>query len=264
MLRGFSRIIGLSLLILAGSVGLWVYHGQFAAERKIEKLEEEKRVLQQVVTRLTSERRIAEVVVTDQQTIDDVTRTTLLFVEYARNGKPLPAKSFTIEGDTLHIDAQVIRFDAFTFALYHPEDHTLTLLSGYDSDIWVPSNTMSASGVPAERVIRERKSLMTLHSTDPAAAGSRTMGTGRRSESIIRSPMLGPDRVLGVMSVQSYTPEAYSEEDVTVLETIASLAATALENIRLAEENERLRAAAFAYFPGGIRESCNLVDPQAR
>jgi PAS domain S-box-containing protein len=137
----------------------------------------------------------------------------------------------------------VIPFDAFTFALYHEEDHTLTILSAYDTDILVPGNTMSASGVPMERVIRERKSLVTLHASDPAAAGSKTMGTGRRSESIIRSPILGQDRVLGVLSVQSYTPEAYTAEDVTVLETIASLAATALESIRLGSERRAVEDA---------------------
>jgi PAS domain S-box-containing protein len=137
----------------------------------------------------------------------------------------------------------VIPFDAFTFALYHPEKHELTILSAYDTDIFVPGNTMSAHGVPMERVIQERRSLVTLHSDEPAAAGSKTMGTGRRSESIIRTPILGSDRVLGALSVQSYTPEAYSEEDVTVLETIASLAATALENIRLASERSAVEHA---------------------
>jgi hypothetical protein len=130
MLRGLSRIIGLSLLVVAGSVGLYVYHGRFAAERRIEKLEEEKRVLQQVVGRLTSERRVAEVVVTDQKTIDGVTRTTLLFVEYGRDGKPLPAKSFTIDGDTLHIDAQVIRFDEHFIAEGDPlRGHSIALFT---------------------------------------------------------------------------------------------------------------------------------------
>ena len=137
----------------------------------------------------------------------------------------------------------VIPFDAFTFALYHPHNHTLTILSAYDTDVFVPGNTMSAAGVPMEGVIRSRRSLVTLRSDDPAAAGSMTMGTGRRSESIIRSPIIGPERVLGVLSVQSYKRDAYTREDVIVLETIASLAATALENIRLASEQRRAEEA---------------------
>jgi PAS domain S-box-containing protein len=137
----------------------------------------------------------------------------------------------------------VISFDAFTFALYEPSDHSLTILSAYDTDIFVPGNTMSATGVPMERVIRERRSLVTDHASDPAAAGAKTMGTGRRSESIIRTPIIGSDRVLGVLSVQSYTPELYTAEDVTVLETIASLAATALENVRLVAEQREVQDA---------------------
>ncbi|HEV2129513.1 MAG TPA: PAS domain S-box protein, partial [Longimicrobiaceae bacterium] len=39
-----------------------------------------------------------------------------------------------------------------------------------------------------------------------------------------------------VLSVQSYTPDLYTEEDVQVIEAVASLAANALENIRLESE----------------------------
>src|SRR5690606_1975862 len=74
----------------------------------------------------------------------------------------------------------VIPFDAFTFALYNEEDHTLTFLSAYDTDILVPPRVIAAAGVPMERVIRERRSLVTLHADEPAAMGGRVMGTGRR------------------------------------------------------------------------------------
>jgi len=43
--------------------------------------------------------------------VDGVLQTTLLFVEYAKDGSPLPAKRFTFEGKTAHIDAMVINFD---------------------------------------------------------------------------------------------------------------------------------------------------------
>jgi PAS domain S-box-containing protein len=133
---------------------------------------------------------------------------------------------------------RVIPFNTFTMALYDPAAHTLTHLEGYDTDVWVPAATISATGTPAERVIRTRRSLVTRHADDPEAAGAVPMGTGRRSESIIRSPILSGERVLGVLSVQSYTPELYAEQDVEVLEAIASLAATALLNLELSVERE--------------------------
>jgi hypothetical protein len=66
-----------------------------------------------VVQRLTDEKRVAELLVTNQ-TMDHRTgtmTTTLLFVEYTKNGQSLPPKSFTIEGKLAHVDALVIKFD---------------------------------------------------------------------------------------------------------------------------------------------------------
>ena len=62
--------------------------------------------------RLEAEKRVAEVLVTDQkQGEDGVLRTTLLFVEYAKDGSTLPPRSYIIEGKSAHLDAMVIKFD---------------------------------------------------------------------------------------------------------------------------------------------------------
>jgi hypothetical protein len=130
MFRGLSRIIGLCVMIAAGSVGLYLYQDRFAAQRQIQQLEQKNQILQQVVQRLTSEKRVAEVIVTDQKTIAGVTHTTLLFVEYARDGTPLPAKSFEIAGDTLHVDALRIRFDQHFVAEGDPlRGHSIALFT---------------------------------------------------------------------------------------------------------------------------------------
>jgi PAS domain S-box-containing protein len=139
--------------------------------------------------------------------------------------------------------ARVMSFDTFTMALYDEADHTFAHVEAYDGDLWVPPEPISATGTPGERVIRTRRSLLTRRSDDPEAAGSVLIGTGRRSESIIRSPILAPDRVLGLLSVQSYISELYTEQDVEVLEAIASLAATALLNLELLAERETAQAA---------------------
>jgi hypothetical protein len=111
MIRALAKIIVLSVLVLAGAVGIYAYQDQTSDTRKIEKLEEEKHELQQIVQRLSDERRVAEVLVTDQSDVAGVLRTTLLFVEYARDGSSLPPKAFTIEGKTAHVDALVIKFE---------------------------------------------------------------------------------------------------------------------------------------------------------
>ena len=112
MLRPLGKILGLTFLLLAATAGAWYYQRAYSTEKKIEKLQDEKRQLEQVVTRLTSEKRVADVLVSNQWTTAQGTpQTTLLFVEYDRAGQPLPARSFTIDGNTAHIDAMVIKFE---------------------------------------------------------------------------------------------------------------------------------------------------------
>src|SRR5215213_10745634 len=111
MLRVTAKIVGLLILILVGSAGIIAYQNHFAAERKVEQLQEEKKQLEQIVQRLSDEKRVAEVLVTEQATVDGELQTTLLFVEYAKDGTALPPKSFSFVGKMAHIDAMVIKFE---------------------------------------------------------------------------------------------------------------------------------------------------------
>lgn len=111
MFKGLGTIVSLCVLIAVGSVGLYVYRDHFSAQRKIDQLTEDKKVLETVVERLSTENRVAEVIVETQQTISGVLHTTLLFAEYARDGRELPLKRLTVKGKTAHIDALVIKFE---------------------------------------------------------------------------------------------------------------------------------------------------------
>ncbi len=51
-------------------------------------------------------------------------------------------------------------------------------------------------------------------------------------------PLRAREQVIGVLDVQSAEPEAFSEEDVTVLQTMAEQLALALDNVRLLQESE--------------------------
>ncbi len=111
MLKGLGRIISLCLLITIGSVGLYIYRDHFSAQHTIDQLTQDKKVLETVVKRLSSENRVAEVIVTDQHEVAGVMNTTLLFVEYAKDGRELPPKVLTVKGAYAHVDALVIKFD---------------------------------------------------------------------------------------------------------------------------------------------------------
>jgi hypothetical protein len=134
MLRNAAKnLLSLALfagLVAASTAAVWVYERRNSAAWQIQKLEadrqrmarefeierqhliEQKQQLETIVQRLGAEKRVAEVLVTDQQKTDrGVLHTELLFVEYAKDGTALPPKTFAIDGNTAHIDAMVIKFD---------------------------------------------------------------------------------------------------------------------------------------------------------
>src|SRR5688572_1942891 len=141
MLRPLAKIFGLSFLLLIASVGVVYYQHAASAEKKIEKLQDEKRQLEQVVTRLEHEKRVADVLVSRQETNDaGGLETTLLFVEYDKAGNALPAKSFTIEGNTAHIDAMVIKFEHDYVANNDPlKGHSIALFTKIYGDNQSPA-----------------------------------------------------------------------------------------------------------------------------
>jgi hypothetical protein len=114
MLRSIFKLAMLAVLTALAWVGIAFYHARFSTERQVAQLQHDNFQLQQYVKRLTSERRVAEMLVSDQKPAPrgaEPAQTTLLFEEYGPDGALLPPRSFTIAGDVVHIDAMVIKFD---------------------------------------------------------------------------------------------------------------------------------------------------------
>lgn len=112
MLRATYRLAILAVLVTCASLGYWYFNNPQSPAVRIQKLEQEKKQLEQIVTRLTDERRVAELIVTDQKQLPSGNvETTLLFVEQARDGSPLPGKSFTVKGDEVWVAGLSIRFE---------------------------------------------------------------------------------------------------------------------------------------------------------
>ncbi len=111
MFPNSARLIALCLLLLAGSAGVWLYQHN-SVEQQLVAERQKTEQLKLIVTRLSAERRVADVVVSEQGIAPGTgtLRTTLLFVEYDHNGEALPARKFTIDGKMAHIDAMVVKF----------------------------------------------------------------------------------------------------------------------------------------------------------
>lgn len=112
MLKLLNRLtwIVVAVAVLAG-ISYWTYRYS-ENERRIRKLEEEKQRLQQIVQRITSQKRIAEMMLTGRRVEQGVPMMDMLFVEYARDeNTPASIRRFTVTGDKVHVDAQVIQFE---------------------------------------------------------------------------------------------------------------------------------------------------------
>lgn len=86
--------------------------------------------------------------------------------------------------------------------------------------------------------------------------------TGRPAQSWVGVPLLAHGRLIGVISVQSFQPYAFNEEDCRFLESLANQVAIALENARLYEEaQQRLaRLAALKDIDRAITSNHNLDE----
>ena len=127
---------------------------------------------------------------------------------------------------------RVISFDALIMGLYHEDEHVFEFIGAWDQGVYSTPARVPAAGTPAERVVKERRTLVTRSSADEEAQGAWLTGTRRRSESVIRSPMLSGDKVIGILTVHSYTPNLYTDEDARVLEAVAALVSAAIVRIR--------------------------------
>ena len=99
------------------------------------------------------------------------------------------------------------------------------------------------AGLGAE-VVRTRRTLLIDHDLHAAAQrlGSRQVVSGvRMPKSIVVVPMLAGDDVIGMLElIDTEREHAFSQADVSLLETIAASMSVALENTRLFDETQRL------------------------
>lgn len=73
----------------------------------------ENAVLKQIITRLEADSRVAEVLVTgvNYSEAEQKTYTTIKFLEYDSQGRPLPPEYFTFSGNIIQFQSLVVRFD---------------------------------------------------------------------------------------------------------------------------------------------------------
>ena len=145
-------------------------------------------------------------------------------------------------------------WDACSLDLFFPETQTvlpvltMDLLNGKRVD--VPSVYRSTS--PSPMALRTLKSGGQLIMRDPEHGSDADLtpfgDTTRSSASLLFVPIRNGENAIGILSIQSYTPNAYEEQDLATLQALADHCGGALERIRaekaLRDSEERYRVMA--------------------
>jgi PAS domain S-box-containing protein len=148
-------------------------------------------------------------------------------------GSPLDAARIIVA-----VAQELLGWDACSLDLYFPERDaigavlTMDTIEGRRADVphAYPGGTPSPM---ARRVLRDGPQLILRESPQDASAELRTFGQGRRSASLMFVPIRHGDRVAGILSIQSYTPQAYDCGDLDLLETLGDHCGGALERLRV-------------------------------
>lgn len=137
--------------------------------------------------------------------------------------------------------APVFEPDAFFAALYDAETNELDFRLPVDGGKVQPRRRQPLAMGLSSVVITTRKPLLVRDWEKEKGSLPAPVIFGRAMPSSwLGVPMLIGDRVIGVVSVQQYRANAYSEEDQLLLSTVADQLAVAVEKARLFEETQRL------------------------
>jgi PAS domain S-box-containing protein len=133
-----------------------------------------------------------------------------------------------------------LQLDVFFINLYDPATNIISFPLVYDSGrIWDEAEGELETETMTARVIRSGAPLLlnrTPEEIEIARESHKHVGDWSKiSESIIMAPLQIGQRIIGVISAHSYTPNAYTQDHLALLIGAANQVAIAIENARLYE-----------------------------
>jgi len=142
---------------------------------------------------------------------------------------------------------ELFGWDACTFDLYSPAERKLSTVLYMDTikgkRVDVSPQCKGTDPSPQTRQVIERGAQLVLRPAAEFADGSKPFGDkSRPSASLMFAPIRQDSNVIGILSIQSYKPDAYNEDDLVTLQALADHCAGALERIRAEQEVLRLNA----------------------
>ncbi len=139
---------------------------------------------------------------------------------------------------------KVAQVDCFYVSLYDQANDLITIPYYYENGVHTTGASRDIQQNPGltGQVIRSRQTLYMkdLYDFDNPTP-TRILREGyRETRSYIGLPLILRDKVIGVLSIQSYQPNAYSQDEIQIMDMIAVQAAIAIENARLYADVQRL------------------------
>jgi signal transduction histidine kinase len=168
-------------------------------------------------------------------------------IAFSNLGKQLSAARTPKEAAAIMLEAAdaLFQWDACLFDLLAADQKTvhsvicIDTINGQRKEI--ASGALSGELSPLASRALEEGQLILRDPAMPAAPEHIPFGDkSHHSASIMYVPIRKDEKVLGLLSLQSYTPDAYTREDLSTLEALADHCGGALERIRAEQENERL------------------------
>ncbi|MDB6028012.1 MAG: multi-sensor signal transduction histidine kinase [Verrucomicrobiales bacterium] len=130
--------------------------------------------------------------------------------------------------------AELFAWDALNFDIYVPELDVLSkvlmidLVDGERREVAAPGSDVTPSPNFREVVSKGAKLVLRDDVTDAKLPLAPFGDKGRRSASLMFVPVRVGKRVLGLLSLQSYTPHAYTADDLDALQSLADISCGAL------------------------------------
>ncbi len=145
---------------------------------------------------------------------------------------------------------QLIPFERIVITIADPDHRTLTTayVSGSDIAYRRPGDVAELANSLTQEVMRTRSGLL-IQTEDPEEFGRRFTAPLPVFEAGFRSflsvPLVAQDQVIGALHLESTKPEAYTQQDLNLAESVGVQISGAIANARLFEqlevERERLR-----------------------
>ena len=142
---------------------------------------------------------------------------------------------------SIHKSAErLMPVDALAISLYHEEENEIEAVYLVDRGHRYPSQRAPFGSGLTTRVITTGTPLFLRSIQEAEALGTITVGEGDQPESILAVPLMLAGKSVGMLSVQNYQPNVYTEDDLQLLGTLANQAVVAIQNGRLFAETQRL------------------------